>query len=90
MVNFFHRTASHKIYEIILQQNSSKVEKISKKMLKLGHKRKLSDIAGMVKLLEHFGLLEEDNRERAQILIKADSEHPQEALVYLANQLLII
>ncbi len=86
MVNFIHRTSSHKVLEIILKEQSSETELISQKLLKLGHKRQKADIKGMVGILDHFGLLEEKNQEQSKILIKGDYQNPSESLVYVANE----
>ncbi|MHA1221658.1 MAG: 4Fe-4S binding protein [Candidatus Heimdallarchaeaceae archaeon] len=59
---------------------------ISQELVKLGHKRTLSDIRRMVGILEHFGLLEEKLQDQSQILIKGDYQNPSEALVYLASE----
>ena len=48
MANFLHRTSSFQVYEIILKAHDYNIDKISKEMLKLGHKRTLSDIREMV------------------------------------------
>ena len=89
MVSFLHRTSSHKVYEIILHEQSTEIEKISQEMLKLGHKRQKADLKGMIGILEHFGLLEEKNQEQSKILIKGDYQDHSESLVYVANKLII-
>lgn len=51
MVNFLHRTSSHKVLEIILKVQKPNIETISQKLLKLGHKRQKDDFKGKKRAL---------------------------------------
>jgi len=85
MVNFFHRTSTHKVYQIIIDHNTTDENFIYQKMLDYGHKRKLSDIKGMIKLLKHFDLIKPEIIKLVKILMDCNPEQPNKALIYVAN-----
>ncbi|MHA1401346.1 MAG: hypothetical protein ACTSQE_13440 [Candidatus Heimdallarchaeaceae archaeon] len=86
MVNFFHRTSTHKIYQIIINYNTLDEDFIYQKMLDYGHKRTISDIKGMIKLLKHFDLVKPEIIRLVKILMTCNPEQPNEALIYVANE----
>jgi len=88
MVNFFHRTSTHRVYEIILNEGITDLDIISSKLRALGHKRRINDIKQMIRLLEKFGLLEDRLMNIAKLLIKGNYNNPPEALIFLANEFL--
>ncbi len=88
MVNFFHRTSTYRVYELILKENNFSLDYISSYMKKLVYKRNLKDLRGMVKLLDHFTLLEEDKMKKVKMLILGNHEQPSSELIYISTLLI--
>ena len=68
MVNFFHRTSTFQVYELAIFEETLDIDYIHDKMIELGHKRKESDVKGMVTILNHFGLFENKFKEKAKTI----------------------
>ncbi|MHA1337196.1 MAG: 4Fe-4S binding protein, partial [Promethearchaeota archaeon] len=79
-------TSTHKVYKIIIDYNTLDENFIYQKMLELGHKRRLSDIRAMIKLLKHFDLTNPKLIKVVNILRNCNAEKPNEALVHVANE----
>ncbi|MHA1416296.1 MAG: hypothetical protein ACTSRR_08545 [Candidatus Heimdallarchaeaceae archaeon] len=54
-------------------------------MLDYGHKRTLSDMKGMIKLLKHFDFVKPDLIKLVKILMDCNPEQPNKSLIYVAN-----
>ena len=86
MVNFFHRTSTYRVYEIMIHENTEDPKLIHQRMLELGHKRTIADVRSMVNLIKFFGLHEQKFKDIVSILASSNPNSTIGATVYLANE----
>ena len=88
MVNFFHRTSTFRVYEIMIEHNTDDPQIIHRIMVEYGHKRTLSDIRSMINTIKFFGLHEPRFKEIVSILSSSNYSSPNHAEIFLANEFL--